>query len=78
MAPYDLRTLYRHCAHKAEEVDKSIQTTDPAVRNAAERTVRFGFAGLRVMPVIPPDLFWVARKNPGGPGEDAPEGEAPP
>jgi hypothetical protein len=63
-APDDEPEVDQPSAHKAEEVDKSIPTTDPTEgRNAAERTVQFGFAGLRAMPVIPPDLCRVVRKN---------------
>jgi hypothetical protein len=63
-APDDEPAVDQPSAHEREEVDEDIPTTDPAeARNPVQRTIRFGFAGLRATPVIPLDLLRVVRKN---------------
>jgi hypothetical protein len=63
-APDDEPAVDQPSAHEREEVDEDIPTTGPAeARNPVERTIRFGFAGLRATPVISPDLLRVVRKN---------------
>ena len=63
-APDDEPAVDQPSAHEREEVDEDIPTPDPAeARNPVQRTIRFGFAGLRATPVIPLDLLRVVRKN---------------
>jgi hypothetical protein len=63
-APDDEPAIDQLGAPDREEADEDIPAIDPGeVRNAVERPIRFGFAGPRAMPIIPPDLFRVLQKN---------------
>jgi hypothetical protein len=62
-APDDEPAVDHSSAHEREEVDEDIPTTDPVeVRNPAERTIRFGFTGLRAIPVVRPGVSGVMRR----------------
>ncbi|HEV8653058.1 MAG TPA: hypothetical protein VG276_27625 [Actinomycetes bacterium] len=63
-APGEEPVANQAMANEREEVDEDSPTTDPIeVSKAVEHTIRFDFAGLRAIPVIPPDLFRAVREH---------------
>jgi hypothetical protein len=63
-APADESAVDQPSAHEREQADGDNPTIDSAEgRKPVERSIRFGFAGLRPISIIPPDLFRMVGKH---------------